>query len=661
MTILTYGWISTISPNKIFIYTLKKYVRHINLISCLLIYFSCLGIAQKPLVLENEQLIYDANPYLRVLMDDEQQLSLADIVKTTAPFEKFHSPSIKMGYYEGNLWIKLQIQNNSSNEYKWLVELGYPQIDTVLFYTQENGVWRYQESGDLKPFSNRSINNRNPVFELGLAPNQQKVFYFKIVTTSSINADIKVYEIKAFQASDAKVSLAYGIYFGILAVMFFFNFFIFLTLKDLNYLYYTFSIICSMLVVGIASGFAYQYLYADYPSLNAFIVNMAVAALLVFVSLFTISFLELKTKIKPLFFIQSIIGIIAFVCLLLSPIVGYREMSKFLNLLVLFNSVSMLVCGITSWAKGNRYARFFTLSWMIYFMGGIGFVLQNLNLIPTTFFTTYGIEIGSAAEVVLLSFALADRINTFRMERKKAREKAFKIEKEYSEKLEKEVEERTKTIQMEQEKSRNLLLNILPQKTADELLETGQAIPRYYEATTVLFTDFIDFTAISKTLQHEELIHLLDQYFQQFDQILDDFGVEKIKTIGDAYLCVCGLPEPVANHAHQMVKAAFEMNAYIGKRKKEAIANNRIYFEARIGIHSGPLIGGIVGSKKFAYDIWGDTVNMASRMETASASGKVNISFSTYQLIKNDFKCSSRGKIKVKNVGEMEMFYVENA
>ncbi len=203
---------------------------------------------------------------------------------------------------------------------------------------------------------------------------------------------------------------------------------------------------------------------------------------------------------------------------------------------------------------------------------------------------------------------------------------------------------------VEKQKSDNLLLNILPGEIADELKQTGFSEAKLYNHVTVLFSDFVNFTGISEQMSPTELVQEIHKNFTAFDTIMEKHGVEKIKTIGDAYLAVAGLPNEQPDHAQRVVKAALELQAFMN--------TNQGKFNIRIGINSGPVVAGIVGVKKFAYDIWGDTVNMASRMESSSEAGKINISGTTYELVKDEFNCEYRGKISAKNKGEVDMYFV---
>jgi class 3 adenylate cyclase/tetratricopeptide (TPR) repeat protein len=214
-------------------------------------------------------------------------------------------------------------------------------------------------------------------------------------------------------------------------------------------------------------------------------------------------------------------------------------------------------------------------------------------------------------------------------------------------------------IEEERDRSDNLLLNILPEETAAELKANGKVTAKKYDAVTVLFTDFKGFTSYSEKLSPEALVETISFYFSKFDAIIEKYGLEKIKTIGDAYMCAGGMHDNTKDHAHRMVAAAFEIAAFVEETKKDVDASE-LTFDIRIGINTGPVVAGVVGTKKFAYDIWGDAVNVASRMESMSEPGRINISENTYTLIKEDAECEYRGKIEVKNRGMMKMYFVNS-
>jgi class 3 adenylate cyclase len=210
----------------------------------------------------------------------------------------------------------------------------------------------------------------------------------------------------------------------------------------------------------------------------------------------------------------------------------------------------------------------------------------------------------------------------------------------------------------EKAQSDKLLRNILPDEVADELKTTGKARAKHYPKVSVLFTDFKGFTARSERMTPEEVIEELNQCFSAFDAIVDKYNLEKIKTIGDAYMCAGGLPMANETNPVDAVRAGLAIQAYMTDCKSECIAKGEPYFECRLGINTGEVVAGVVGTKKFAYDIWGDTVNTASRAESTGELGKVNITETTYELVKDRFNCEYRGDIEVKGKGKMKMYFV---
>lgn len=237
------------------------------------------------------------------------------------------------------------------------------------------------------------------------------------------------------------------------------------------------------------------------------------------------------------------------------------------------------------------------------------------------------------------------------LEQEQEKQRLLEIRREELEKL---VDERTHELQVEKKKSDDLLRNILPEEVAEELKNKGSADARQFDEVTVLFTDFVNFSKLSENLSPKALVAEIDKCFKAFDEISGKYGLEKIKTIGDAYLAVAGIPQYDPDHAVKAIRAAIAMRDFIADYR----ARNGI-FEIRIGLHSGPVVAGIVGIKKFAYDIWGDTVNTAARMEQHGEAGKINISGVTRELARDHFVFKYRGKVPAKNKGEIDMYFVQ--
>ncbi|MCS7019143.1 MAG: adenylate/guanylate cyclase domain-containing protein [Cytophagales bacterium] len=260
--------------------------------------------------------------------------------------------------------------------------------------------------------------------------------------------------------------------------------------------------------------------------------------------------------------------------------------------------------------------------------------------------TTQAILAAAAALSLLLLAALFFMIRIRQINRKL---KAQKLQ----------IEEQAKELAAEKQKSDALLLNILPREIADELKEKKQATPRLYKMVSVLFCDFKGFTEYTEKYTPEQVVRELNECFSAFDEICARYNMEKIKTMGDAYMCAGGIPKPNITNAADAVLTGLAMQEFIAKRKHQKRLRGEPYLELRVGIHTGPVLAGVVGKNKFAYDIWGNTVNIAARMETAGEIGKVNISEATYMQIKDKFYCRYRGEIEAKGFGKMDMFFVE--
>ncbi len=277
-------------------------------------------------------------------------------------------------------------------------------------------------------------------------------------------------------------------------------------------------------------------------------------------------------------------------------------------------------------------------------------ILHTNLIVYTGFYTPIGLFIFVFSQAFLLSVRFA---------------KAFTQVEELSENLEQKVIERTiqleqakKIAESEHRKSEKLLLNILPEEVANELKEKGLVTPVLFESTSIMFTDFKGFTQIAEGLTPQELVKELDSCFTQFDKIIERFHLEKLKTIGDSYMCAGGIPKVNATHAIDSCLAALEIQSFMNNMKVTKKNSNIPYWELRLGIHSGPVMAGVVGEKKFAYDIWGDTVNTASRMESSGTPGRINISYATYELVKDFFECEYRGEVDAKNKGKVKMYYL---
>jgi class 3 adenylate cyclase len=316
------------------------------------------------------------------------------------------------------------------------------------------------------------------------------------------------------------------------------------------------------------------------------------------------------------------------------------------SIIMILEFIYFFILTIQQIAVRKKIALFLLLSWFIVLVCGLNDILYVNYIINTSQISQYAFILFLISQAYIISYKSGQD---------------FRIIEELSVNLENKVLERTHELEVEKRKTDDLLLNILPAETASELKKYGHSNAKTYSQVTVMFIDIKDFTRISERVSAELLVAEIDHCFSAFDQSVQKYGVEKIKTIGDSYLTAAGLPGLTYTHAIDTLNVAFEILEFISNRKKERNAKGEISFEIRIGIHTGPVVAGIVGTKKFAYDIWGDTVNVAARMEGSGEAGKINISGTTYELVKDKFKCTYRGKISAKNKGEIDMYFVEHS
>ena len=302
---------------------------------------------------------------------------------------------------------------------------------------------------------------------------------------------------------------------------------------------------------------------------------------------------------------------------------------------------------------GNMYEGTYTFTLRAQGANGVWSkpIMYTFEVLPPLYRTWW------AYLIYVLLFLSTLRIFTKWQERKLTEENE-KLEKTVAERTEEVVKEKNEADKQRQ-RSDEMLLNILPKEVAEELKLRGSFEPKYFDHVTIMFTDFKNFTQITSKMTPKELVEEIHTCFKAFDIIIEKYGMEKIKTIGDSYMCAGGLPVGNTTHAIDVVGASLEIRQFILNRVAEQTAAGKQPFEMRIGINTGPVVAGVVGSKKFAYDIWGDTVNTASRIEANGEVGKVNISAATYEWIKDTFKCVHRGKIQVKGKEDIDMYFVE--
>ena len=578
-------------------------------------------------------------------------------------FQPSKSVNLALGYTEAAFWVRLPIANKSTSPI--ILELAQAGVlDCALYYKTDTDELIVEKAGSNTLFKNRPIKNSFQVFRL--SPGIRD--YYIRLTTNSSPIPVRLYSQPVYEEKSISLKFVYGIYIGLMLFVFLNNLFLFFSFKNFLYLVNSFNIIiflCYSMVV--VDGFV-VYFFQKIDLLFWFLLIPPIGVTMQ--TIYTLWFLEVW-QYRPRLF-KWVVGLVAIyltwlVIKFFLPFSIVQPINTFQALLSFF---VIGFIGISVGRKGNRFGYYFALTYFIYFL----MVLAEATYVNTgkpayLLGLSYS---GYAAiiEAIALSFLLVKKLEWEKKEIEEKEKEAQlrlvtqtleneRIVKEQNLILENKVRERTLELSDAKEKSDNLLKNILPDAIAEELKASGKAKARIYNSVTVLFSDFKDFTTISSDLGPEELVREIDVCFSAFDEIMKKYAVEKIKTVGDAYIAAAGLPKADPLHAENVALAALEIRDFISNRKKEKIQKGETYFELRIGIHTGPVVAGIVGVNKFAYDIWGNTVNIAARMEENCHPGKINISKATYQLVSHKFQCHHRGKINAKNKGMVDMYFLE--
>lgn len=416
------------------------------------------------------------------------------------------------------------------------------------------------------------------------------------------------------------------------------SFFLFYSFKEWMFIYYS-GLVMSLTLYFVMGNRIFGVLVSMPDTLTVFkIQDIAIAGIMIFGCLFISTTLQLpdyRKRLFPWYLGYSIllgVGSIVHRYIFINVTIPIL----FLNSGYLIWIIFTLFVILDAIFQKKQTARMLLTSLLLLVGGAIIYILGLMDILPRNSSSINSFQIGVLIFSTMLFYGLFRRIRRIQKDRT-----IFRLEKE---------------------KSRTLLFNVLPSEVAEELMNTGDSPAKYFEEVTVLFTDFKDFTSLAAELTPQELVNEINVCFKAFDEIISRYQIEKIKTIGDAYMAAGGLHQPRTTEVKDIVKAALEMQTFITNRKKKRDATGQTAFEMRVGIHTGTVVAGIVGVKKFQYDIWGDTVNIASRMESNGAVGKVNISQPTYELLKDypDFSFESRGEIMAKGKGAIEMWFVNS-
>ncbi|MFY7997352.1 MAG: adenylate/guanylate cyclase domain-containing protein [Candidatus Kapaibacteriota bacterium] len=672
------------------------------------------------LELSAKQGTYNASSYLEILEDPTSRLTFADIYsgRYDTAFKKFTSPGDpSFGFTSSVFWARFHIrlpEHGSSTKPEWFLSNEYPLVDNIQLYTpvfSNDAPVQYdmQQSGDAFPFSMRAVEYRMPNFRLPEMYSRDSVCvcYVRLQTQSSMTFPLVIRSGSAMNSHISHEQFLLGIFYGILLIMFCYNLLMYLSLGDASFGYYVLYLVIYGTFLLIWNGLDFQYLWSDSPSWHNRSLPVMTALSAASVARFAQSYLNSSQYTPRLHRALDVLQVYCLLAVGLAFVFDYTVASKIVYVAILTGvpvAIAMAIIGI--W-KGYRPARYFFVAWVILLSSISMGVLRAFSLLPSGLLTMHGIQVGSAIEVLLLSLGLADRINIIRQEKKQAQEEMIEMLRNSEQELEQKVQQRTTelsdaneeiqrqidvlaeqareieltntmlqeknviieqdrtSLARERERSERLLLSVLPAPIAERMKAGETRIAEHFSDVTVLFADVVGFTKLSSHVNPRELVELLDAVFTALDALAAKHGLEKIKTIGDAYMVVCGVPVPMEDHCERVARFAAEMQGVIDEvRSRWAVEGKELGTHAitmRVGIHIGEVIAGIIGSQKFTYDLWGDTVNTASRMESHGEPGKIHVSEEVFETLKEKFVFEERGEIEVKGKGAMRTWFLTDA
>jgi class 3 adenylate cyclase len=642
-----------------------------------------LGHAQTILPIDPTVPMVDLSASTYLLEDPQGTLTIDDVIRPENA-QRFLPGSPRVGLTPSAFWMRFDLRIAGNVPTHWWFDTANRRIFAFDLYVPDGiGGYRHQTASAAQPFSARPLPTHDVVFPIELPAAAHATVFLRVLSDDSVNIQVRpsLWRPDAFRRHQTDETAQWFLYCGVAVALLLINLSLYLLIRHVSYLLYSLSVISIVLVVSTARGgygAAIEYLWPTAPNLHIALGSLTAMMSTILVAGFNAVFTGMPKHLPRTWrfivwlWVPSTLCNVSFTALTVLHQPGYVP---WIQLLVRvwgpLNGIIM-VTALVAWiylaVRGNRSALIAVIASTPLVISGVWTTVMAVrggSSISAIFLWS------SMFELVAMSLALASRFHQEVKAKSAAQQTLVDTLKQSEHELEGKVEQRTRELQAEQartttmlhqnqellNKNQELLHNMLPREIADELAANGTAKPVRHESVSILFSDFSGFTQASSSMPPDRMVAELNDIFGAFDQITHECGVEKIKTIGDAYMAAAGVPTVCSEHAQRCVLAGLRMAEYVAHRNESAAFK----WQLRIGVHSGPVVAGVVGTKKFAFDIWGDTVNTASRMESAGEVGKVNISAYTYDLIRNEFDCEYRGKVDAKGKGGMDMYFVKNA
>jgi class 3 adenylate cyclase len=556
------------------------------------------------------------------------------------------------------LWARFDLPPATAQRELLIDNYNWEKVE--YFLVREGKLVDRQRAGILEPWSARKVRITldQPAFHAGFASVIQDPGV-NITVFARLQSDNRFVAVRGLRfygwdgavvrAGEQRDLLVWCFLLGMMGLLVIYNLAVFAMMREASYPYYAMHLVGGMIAMGASLLFAYA--WPERPSWNFYVVWIGAALAVAGHFQFARHFLDTRRNFRAIDRALNALTVV-FVGLVAAAVVDLSITEN-----PLFGIAGFIpsygIFALAIYAVARRHP----LGW--YFFAGTASLtagvtiasLPGFGVMEPSHLAEIAGMIGAVAEGILLSMGLG-----YRLQRQQAAHEGEKraLVEEQNRTLEARVEQRTAELTASQQQSEALLANILPAAVIEELKKDGVSEPRRHEEVSILFTDFAGFTQTVATIPPKRLVQELDEIFRAFDDIIARNGLEKIKTIGDSYMAASGAPTAAGDHAVRCVRAGLALARFIEERN----ARSAMKWGLRVGVHSGAVVAGIVGKVKYAYDVWGDTVNIASRLESASEIGRLNVSAYTCELVRDGFDCEYRGKLAAKGKGEIDMYFV---
>ena len=603
------------------------------LISCLLVGSTALH-AQEALVLEPGVGHYPLGPYIAILEDPSRELTIEDVASAEYAdrFESVNDPVPNFGYTRSVYWVRLRVARSEFAERTWLLECANPLMDSIILYQQDpNGGWVYREIGDTIPFDVREIRHRHPMFRLLFEQelSEPKILYLRLENQSSLAFPLNLWLPLEFAQRASEEQYVLGLYYGILIAMTILNLFFYLSSGDRNYLLYVVYLVAFVLTALVLNGLAFQYFWPTHPKWANFTLLFIVGMVPMPMLLFSRSFLltQLHTPVLDRFLLILFGASLVFV--VFSFLLPFHLGAQVVSGLSFVSGMLIIFVGALIAYRGFRPARYFVIAWLGLLLGGMVYALKAFGVLPATFLTTYSFQIGSAAEVLLLTLALMDRFQVMRDEKDAAQQAVL-----------------TERNTMLTAASRFVPEPFLKHLGRESIVEAqlGDQVER---ELTILFSDIRDFTSISEGMSPEENFNFINSLLRRFGPVIREHNGFIDKYLGDAVMALFpGRPEDA-------LAAGARMQEMLRGFNEEGARAGLPPIQIGIGVNTGKAMLGTIGeAERMETTVISDAVNLASRLEglTKTYGASMIMSEQTFQRLSDhaDWKFRVLDRVQVK-------------